>query len=213
MNKQITAIILAGGKSLRMGKDKGLLQLNGLTFVERIYRVVSKVCAEVIIVAKQDGYEYLGLPVFSDIYEDKGPAGGIHTGLFHSKSKFNIVVSCDMPFLSSDLLKFLLSYTGKNYDVIVPRHRGKLQPLCAVYSKNCFCQLELFIQQNQLKMMNIIEQLNTKYVDINSTLDFYSPYLFMNVNNQRDLVMIKKKLATKTQRHKEPQRCFLKKPL
>ena len=187
----ITGIILAGGKSSRMGQDKGLMQFNGQSFIEHAVQIVKDICDNVIIIANQNGYERLSIPVYADIIKDKGPAAGIYTGLHYSKTQYNLVVGCDMPFLSSEFLGYLLSQIDEKADAIVPEYENKSQPLCAVYSKGCLYQFEQSIQNGQLKMREIIGQLHTKHVVIDKTAGFYSPNLFTNINTHKELETIK----------------------
>lgn len=192
MKNHITGIILAGGKSSRMGQDKGLMLFNGQSFIDHTVQIVKEVCDNVIIIANQKGYERLSIPVYADIIKDKGPAAGIYTGLHYSKTQYNLVVGCDMPFLSSEFLGYLLSQIDEKADAIVPEYDNRSQPLCAVYSKSCLSQFEQSIQNGQLKMKEIITQLNAKHVVIDKTKEFYSSNLFTNVNTQDDLETIQK---------------------
>lgn len=192
MKNHITGIILAGGKSSRMGQDKGLMLFNGQSFIDHTVQIVKDVCDNVIIIANQNGYERLSIPVYTDIIKDKGPAAGIYTGLHYSKTQYNLVLGCDMPFLSSEFLGYLLSQIDEKADAIVPEYESRSQPLCAVYSKSCISQFEQSIQNGQLKMKEIIGQLHTKHVGIDKTSGFYSPNLFTNINTHKELETIQK---------------------
>ncbi len=112
--EKITAIILSGGKSTRMGTEKGLTKLNGKFLIEHIVDVVKKVTDEIIIVANSSDYDVFGYKVFSDINKNCGQMGGIYTGLYYSKTKKNIVLSCDIPFVSSEAVKYILDNSENN---------------------------------------------------------------------------------------------------
>src|SRR4051812_31899843 len=111
---EITGIILAGGKSSRMGYDKGLAVLNGSKMIDQVYASLKKVVDKVIIVSNTDSYNYLNVPVYQDLYKDKGPIGGIYTGLSHSTTEKNIIVACDMPFVTEAFLKQLSELCGNH---------------------------------------------------------------------------------------------------
>lgn len=192
MSKDITGIILAGGKSKRIGADKGLLNFNGKTFVENIYGVVKTMCQDIMIISNQPGYEKLGIPVYRDLVENSGPLAGIYTGLTYSNTFNNLVVGCDMPFISTELLEYLIGHLN-NKDVIVPAADDQLQPLCALYTKNCLNLMEKFLKNGNLQMQQVIKQLDAKYIIINEALDFYDPRWFFNINTREDIELIPKK--------------------
>ena len=189
-----TIIILAGGKSSRMGQDKGLMLFNGQALVEHIIGIAKQLSNKIIIISNQKKYNKFGIPVFEDIYKEKGPVGGIHSGLYYSKTENNLVVGCDMPYLSSKLLNHLLINIKPGFDAIVPRFNNLPEPLCAVYFKSCTKKLEECIESGQLKMMDIIRLWNTNYVDITSDLNFFSTYLFTNLNTQQELEILQKSI-------------------
>ena len=131
----ITGIVLAGGKSSRMGTDKGMMMLNGKRFIDHIFNALVPVVDTVMIIANNDNYHRFNYPVYEDIIKDCGPMGGIYTGLVKSQTEKNIVVSCDIPFITTDTLSYIISRID-NSDIIIPEHEGKLEPLCAIYKKN-----------------------------------------------------------------------------
>ena len=105
-----TGIILAGGRSQRMGTDKGLLLLDGKSFVSHIYKALQPLFGEnCIIVSSNPDYDFLGCTRVEDIIPNKGPLGGIYTGLKYSKTKMNIVVSVDAPLVTTELLQWMLA--------------------------------------------------------------------------------------------------------
>jgi len=187
--KKVTTAILAGGKSSRMGSDKGLAEFDGQPLINSVLKVVDDITGNIIIISNQEGYEDLGYPVFEDIHKNKGPAGGIHSALTHSDCDYNLVLACDMPNVNADLIRYLITHNDddSNFDAYVPRYEENIEPLCTIYSKSCLHQIEVCIKENDLKMMDILKKLKTKYIEITSDLDFYSPSLFENVNTKQDL--------------------------
>ena len=184
--RNITGVILAGGKSRRMGFDKGLIKWNGMTLTEHMCRKMDRVCNEVIIIANNEGYEKMGYPVYNDCVSGKGPAGGIYTGLSYMSNDYGFFISCDTPSLPNELIKYILHKSVSDYDAFVPVFEGKLQPLCAIYSKESLSSFGRCIREGRLRMSKIIKELNTKYIDIDPGADFYSRDLFLNVNTQQD---------------------------
>ncbi|WP_068497384.1 molybdenum cofactor guanylyltransferase [Paenibacillus kribbensis] len=108
---EVTGIIVAGGRSSRMGQDKALLQLGGVTVLERIAEVLGQVAGRVIAVTRDtEQYRGLGLETTADLYPGLGPLSGIHAGLSASKTEWGIVVACDMPFVQPEVLHALLAH-------------------------------------------------------------------------------------------------------
>jgi molybdopterin-guanine dinucleotide biosynthesis protein A len=118
---RVSAVVLAGGQSRRMGRDKALIEFEGAPLIARVFERVKPLCTEVIIVAN-DAAEYarFGLPVVGDVYPGKGSLGGIFSGLQAAREQFALVVASDMPFLNAALLSHLISL-APHFDVVIPR--------------------------------------------------------------------------------------------
>jgi len=184
---KITGIVLAGGKSRRMGAEKGMLKFGGKRLIEHAIFVLEKVCDRIIIIENSDTYDFLGYPVFADIIPNAGPMGGIYTGLMNSETDLNLVLSCDMPFISEKTLRYLMDNT-QGFDVAVPWHSAqKFEPMCAAYHKNTIAVFEEFIQNNNYKVFDIYSHLNVNKIQMSAELNFYKPYLFDNLNSKADL--------------------------
>ena len=154
----MTAVILAGGKSSRMGSNKAFLKLKGKTFIERQIDLLREMFDEIFISANTPSeYEYLKLPVFKDIYPEKGPLCGIYTSLVNSGSTSTFMLACDMPFVESGLIKHLKGFT-KEYDVVVPKSERGLEPLHAFYSKNCIDPIKKELDSNNLRIISFFPQ-------------------------------------------------------
>ena len=129
-------IILAGGQSSRMGTNKALLQLNGKTVIEGMVEKLENIVDETIIVTNHlEDYEFLHLPMIEDKRKGKGPLAGIEAGLEATKTERNLIVACDMPFISVELGQYLLSCL-EEYQAAVPEISGQLHPLFAAYRKD-----------------------------------------------------------------------------
>jgi len=183
---QITGIILAGGKSSRMGSDKGLIPLNGKPMIEHVINHLKKLDIPIIIISNNPEYEKFGLPVYEDEFKDKGPVAGIYTGLLHSKTDTNIVLSCDVPFVSTELLQYLLD-NSKNNRVTLPKLNGKIHPLVGVYKTDSLPTFKEHLKNDQRKLIKVCNHLNSCILDLSSHPELNNEALFKNMNTQEDL--------------------------
>ncbi|MEA2022341.1 MAG: molybdenum cofactor guanylyltransferase [Candidatus Caldatribacteriota bacterium] len=195
INKKIcplTAIILAGGKSSRVGlnKSKDQMKFAGRLLIDW---VISKLTSldnltdeDIIIVGPKEKYPRFKR-VVQDIFPQKGPLGGIFSGLKASNSQYNLVVACDMPFLEVKLLQYMREEIDSN-DIIIPRYnRGYIEPLCAIYSKKCLEVMEKNIQSGILSVRKIFRYLKIKYIEEEEVKKFDPKfYSFFNVNFKSD---------------------------
>jgi molybdopterin-guanine dinucleotide biosynthesis protein A len=133
--------VLVGGRSSRMGRDKALLPLNGLTLVEVLAGLVKSAAKTVRLIGPPDRYESLGFPVVADSVENCGPLGGVYTALSITRADWNLIVACDMPGLTADFLENLLrAAEASEADCVVPAGTRGVEPLCAVYHRRCRTQ-------------------------------------------------------------------------
>jgi molybdopterin-guanine dinucleotide biosynthesis protein A len=183
-----TAIILAGGKSSRLGQNKVFADIANKTIFEREFDVLQKLFSEIIIIAGNPVlFRPSGLKIYKDIIPDKGPLGGILTGLSVSATKNNFVVSCDLPFLNENVISYLCSQFI-SCNLLIPCWQGQLMPLHGFYSKNCLPVIENQISANNLKVLDITSHLKTKYIQEHE-LKKFDPEgkSFFNVNTLEDL--------------------------
>ncbi len=165
MNAKITAYILAGGKSQRMGTDKGLLDLNGTTFASHICDALAPIeNVEIVIISSNAAYDALGFRRIEDMIADKGPVGGIYTALKDSKTKLNLILSVDVPLVSTQLLTWLLQEHDDTIMMTQLQVGEKTSPLIAVYDRSCKIVFGEHIAAKQLKLRKVVEDLT------NSTL-------------------------------------------
>lgn len=183
---KITGIILAGGKSSRMGTDKGEVLLKEKKLIEHVLEAVSPVTNSIFIIANNNNYNYLGYPVYRDLIKDCGPIGGIYTGLMHSETEQNLILSCDTPLINTELLNYII-LNRDDSEITVAENQGKIEPLCALYSKKCAEKFKELIKQNEFKITHAMSFFNTKRVPISEKQDFYSERLFFNINTPLDL--------------------------
>lgn len=188
--RKVTGIILSGGKSLRMGTEKGMVQWNGKPLIEYSMDALRLVCDQMVISSANDCYSYLRLPIIKDEIENCGPLGGIYSCMKAFPSDIYLVISCDVPLISSYLFLDLLENL-EGADVSIPlEENGKKQPLVAAYSNHCFESIRGELLEGRFKMMNLLNLLNVKYFEITSSLPYYSSKLFFNANSMEDFSSI-----------------------
>lgn len=181
-----TAIILAGGKSSRMGEDKGLVLLNGKPMVEHLMELFRSLSIDVIIISNNPVYERFNVPVFEDVIKEKGPLAGIYTGLLNVETEKNIIVSCDVPCLSSYLIEMLLS-SSVDHLISVLSYQHKIHPLIGVYSKSLTVDLLKEIQDNNLRVADFVKKNQSNIVELDEQKFEKEVY---NINTKEELKMI-----------------------
>lgn len=185
-----SVVIQAGGKSSRMGEDKGLIQFGKYRLVEYILDQVSGLGAKNFIVSNQpQSYFEFGLPVYSDIYPDIGALGGFHTILSYLQTDFAIVLACDMPFINLGLINYMLSLAPE-FDIVIPHllPNGYAEPFRAVYSKKCLQAVETAIRENKRRVISFFEDVRVRYIDAEEIHRFDpNERSLFNVNTPEDL--------------------------
>jgi molybdopterin-guanine dinucleotide biosynthesis protein A len=159
-----TAIILAGGDSQRMGRDKANLLLGDLTLLQHVSANMQQVFPSVIVSVRQPRLE-INLPQVCDGQLDAGPLAGLAAGLGHVTTLWAFVVACDMPFVEPAMVELLGQYRGQ-YQAVVPVVHGHPQPLAAFYAKSCLGAIRAHLAgggKNSLRA--VLEQLQIRYVD------------------------------------------------
>ncbi len=188
---KVVSIVLAGGKNLRLGRNKALEKVGDKPLIERVIERLKPLSNQILVVTSGQQFE---LPVAGDvkilvdIYPDKGPLGGIYTGLLASQSSPNIVVACDMPFLNSRLLSYMIEMSS-GFDAVVPRlGERRLEPLHAVYSSNCLESMKSQLELNQLEVNSFLNRVCVRYIERAECERLDSQLLsFFNINCQADL--------------------------
>lgn len=169
----ITAIILAGGKSTRIGTDKAFIKLNGITFIEHITKSISPFVNEIIIVSDNAAYDKLGYKRVEDLIKDSGPLAGLYTGLHYSKTAYNLVLSCDVPLLNDRVLNTLIDGIDGTSEVIQLKSLDRTIPLVAIYKKECVTKCLELLNKGERRLRAFVNQLNTKTITLKSDLDIY----------------------------------------
>lgn len=182
----MTGLILAGGQSRRMGRDKAFLKLGGRTAVERTLVVFRPLFDEIIIVSNApEKFSLPGIRAVPDKIPGKGPLGGLYAGLRAADSARCFVAACDMPLIRRELAAYFSGITG--CDAAVPSIRGKLQPLLALYSKSCLPAIRALLDAGDLRMESLLRAVNTRILSEEELLPFDPELLsFVNMNTPDD---------------------------
>ncbi|MDD4767896.1 MAG: molybdenum cofactor guanylyltransferase [Desulfotomaculaceae bacterium] len=184
----VAGVILAGGKSRRMGTDKAFLTVGRDAMIERAAAELGKVFPEILISGgDEETGARLGLKVVPDLIKGWGPLSGIHASLKAARSRKCLFVPCDMPFLSAELANIMAGLSD-GYDVTVPQHGDYLQPLFAVYDKNCIPAVEEALRDGRHKVVDFYPRVRVKYVSeiiLRAAADIDT--VFFNVNTPLDL--------------------------
>jgi len=181
-----TGIILAGGKSTRMGEDKGLVFLDGSPMIAHVIEHLKEVVDEIIVIANNAEYQQFGFPVYSDLVMGKGPVGGIYTGLFYSKTEVNLCISCDAPFVSAPFLKWLLSRANSS-NITLPRFNENVYQLIGVYKKSAFPIFKKNLNSDRLKLSKVNDEAGCAIVDAGKSGLLLREKEFSNMNRKSDL--------------------------
>ncbi len=182
------AIVLAGGKSERMGQDKAMIAFRGRTLLQHVVDAVGPLVDTVVVVAASaDQYPVVGAAVLGDDFPGLGPVGGILTGLEALGLGAHLAVACDMPCLQSELLQLLLARASAGVDAVVPLFDGRMETLCAVYNFSAARKLAIFLEEGGRALHRALELMETSLVteDVWRTVD-PEGLSFTNLNTVTD---------------------------
>ncbi|AKG53654.1 molybdopterin-guanine dinucleotide biosynthesis protein MobA [Dehalogenimonas sp. WBC-2] len=194
MNRELdlSCIVLAGGRGLRLGRNKVLEMVDHQTLIQRTVSSLLFLGTEIIVVTGPHNTE-LGLDGFRhtrmviDAFPGRGPMVGIYTGLLNSRSEKNLVVACDMPFLNPNLLSHM-AVVSDGFDVVVPRLDTDVEPLHAVYDKNCLIQTKYLLDEGMYSVSELFKRVRVRYMESPEINKFDPDHLsFFNINNENDL--------------------------
>ncbi len=198
MEIEVTGVLLAGGKSRRMGEDKRHLVVGEQTLLERGLAVLQSIFCEVLVVIAQDSLPLkVAARVVRDLVPDCGSLGGLYTGLTQATTPYIFVVACDMPFLNQTVITQFTSRRG-TADIVMARLADRLHPMHALYGKRCVPALEEMIRARQFKIQEVLSHsfLRVHYVTEADLLTIDpSGHSFYNVNTMADLEAARSLLA------------------
>jgi len=198
-------IILAGGKNSRIKTEKAFLQLKPETsLIENTLNIFRKIFAEIIIVTNNpSSYLGFGTKVVEDLIKEKGPLGGIFSGLCFSTSELNFAIACDMPFPNLELIKYIIQQPGE-YDLVLPEIGGKLDPLFARYSKITLPVIFSHLLRGDLKVQAILPELKVLKIMPEEIEQFDPKHLsFLNINTPENLKKAKEEILKQSEESKD----------
>ncbi|MBM3133511.1 MAG: molybdenum cofactor guanylyltransferase [Chloroflexi bacterium] len=187
----MSSIIVAGGQGTRIGREKATLEIAGQSLLERTIHRLSKLDTEIILVLAQGQKNPLTKPfpnvkIVADVYAGRGPLVGIYSGLKESSDQYSVAVACDMPFLNTDLLRYMAGL-APGYDAVVLRIEGMIEPLHAVYSKSCLDAIAAMIEKGRSKVKDLFDRVRVRYVQ-EAEIDRLDPerLSWFNINTPED---------------------------
>jgi len=184
---EISAIVLAGGRSERLGMDKSLLKVDGESMLERILRTLTGFSDDLLIVA-DDGERLseLAVRVVPDVRPGMGPLGGLYSGLQAMRCESGLFLACDMPLLNPYLLRYMIILSA-DFDVVIPRIGDEVEPLHAVYSKGCIGPVESSLDRGERRVIQFFSEVRVRYVEQDEIGIFDPEHLsFFNINTWDD---------------------------
>lgn len=184
----VTGVVLAGGRSTRMGTNKALLEVGGVRLIDRAVATLRAIFSEVLLIANDpEPYAPLGLSIFPDLLPGKGPLGGLYTAVSAAPRPWAFCLACDMPFANPTLIRYLASL-AEGYEAVVPRTPDGVQPLHALYGKACLPAMRRHLDEDRLKIDRLYDGLRVRYVD-EAEMRPHDPGLlsFWNLNTQEEL--------------------------
>lgn len=196
MRNDLSGIILCGGNSSRMQTNKALLKLGDKTVIEIIAAKLKSIFNEVLISANDSKeYDFLKLPVVNDVFISKGPLAGIHSALKYSSIEKNFIISCDMPLISVEFIKYLINLNSEK-SILLPKSNGRIQQLCGIYSKSVIDEIENIFKLSEKNknikgsIYELLERASIEFIDVDD-LNFYNKNIFLNMNSPEDYELIK----------------------
>lgn len=181
--EHITGIILTGGQSSRMGSDKASMMLNEKSFFQHVAEAVSPVVSTVFMVSDNPEHDKFGVSRIEDLMANAGPLSGVYSGLIHSSTNLNLVLSCDIPFIKTKTLELLLNTSYSHYDIVQLMSKGKTMPLIATYKKHCAPVFLELLNSGERRLRKAIERLKTKTIEV----DGKQAYQVQNINTKEQL--------------------------
>ena len=187
----ISAAILAGGKSRRMGRNKALLPFRGRPLVARVHETLQPLFEDIFLVTNDPGlFDFVPCPKIPDRVPGKGPISGVDAALRHSRNPYVLVVGCDAPFLSPSLLELLAGKT-EEADLVIPIGPDGPEPLCAVYGKGFLPHIEESLRKGDFSLMALVGRSRTREIPAEEVAGVDPGFRsFMNINTPGDFRML-----------------------
>lgn len=182
-----TTIILAGGQSSRMGANKALIEYLGKPLIQYSIDLALFFNNNLIISSNNQELVHLGFPVVNDVFAIKAPLAGIHAGLKSSRSDWNLILTCDMPNVTTALIEKLLSNLDDNLRMVVPQHNNFIEPLCGFYHRDLIPLMERNIDAGKFSLLDLPGAVPHWFHSMDGVTPANIAFLFKNVNEKKDL--------------------------
>lgn len=187
---QIVAVILAGGKSKRFGRNKALELVEDSPLIQRVYGFLEQIFNKILVVTNRpEAYAFLGCEVIRDRLPGLGPLVGIYSGLKHIYPLSGFFFPCDMPLLNRELIEYMCSIYDDRTDILVPQVGENLyEPLHALYGPRCIPKIEDLLEEKIYRIFYLFKKVKVRYLPL-SDLERFDPKLtcFTNINTKEDL--------------------------
>jgi len=163
--REVSGVILAGGKSRRFGKNKAFVKIDGIPLIEKVTAVMRSVFQYTVLITNTPAeYAHLDLPMQEDLIKGLGPLGGLYSALMTIPAQFGFCVACDMPHLNEKLIRSIVELRD-DFDAVVPRISGKMEALHAVYHKRCLGPIGKLINSGRYQVIQFFPQVSVRYVE------------------------------------------------
>lgn len=206
MYNDITACILSGGKSTRMGENKSLMKIGDKTVIERLKDQLQKMFSKVILIANEpQEYSFLKLPLYPDVYPGRGPLSGIHSALVNSTTDKCFIIASDIPLMKSEMIEYLINYKTDKL-ITIARANGFIQQLCGIYHKCLIPEAEKILldkeqaeersteqKKRKCSVLEMADRLGAEIIDAEK-LPFYTEDMYYNMNRKSEFEYVKSKL-------------------
>ncbi len=184
---KLKGILLCGGKSSRMGEDKGLVDFKGEAMANYPLKVLEALTSDILISSNNPEYKKFGYPILKDEIQNIGPLGGLYACMKSSSAEHFFVTSCDTPFVNKQLALQVLSFSKESNIVVAQTEDNRVHPLFGYYSKDILHQIEIQIKQGNYKMLDLLKACNAYTVPVIS----YNPVtridLLKNINKREEI--------------------------
>ena len=189
----LSAVILAGGRSTRMGQDKALLMLDQQRFIIHLAQELSGFSELMISAAHPDDYSMCGLKVLADEYQGIGPMEGVRQSLLHACEDHVFICAVDMPFVRREMVLYLSEYISSDYDAWIFTQGGRVHPLCGIYSRAVLPAVRDLVAEGSWRMTKLLSRIRTKYIEIDNSC--FGRETLRNINTPDEYHAIRRPLV------------------
>lgn len=182
----INGVILAGGESSRFGENKALYELRDKSFIEMITTVIEPFCDEIILSGDPDSFAMYSFNIIPDEKPNCGPLGGILSTLNYSNTQNHFIVSCDVPFIKTELVSHLINVHNDQYDCTVVESETGIHPLIGIYNKSCIPTIERLLDQEVYRMSHFLDAIKVQIINI-ADISGVTEKNVANINSKTDL--------------------------